>query len=66
MARLASESAAATLRYALHPDEAGVQAIEATFAAYAFNAYLLFASSTLVLILYWPRKRPLTGALSGE
>src|ERR1700755_249888 len=34
MARLAPESAAATLRYALHPDEAGVQAIEATFAAY--------------------------------
>src|SRR5258705_3143893 len=34
MARLAFESAAATLRYALHPDEAGVQAIEATFAAY--------------------------------
>jgi len=34
MARLVPESAAATLRYALHPDEAGVQAIEATFAAY--------------------------------
>src|SRR3978361_377 len=34
MARSAHESAAATLRYALHPDEAGVQAIEATFAAY--------------------------------
>jgi phage shock protein A len=34
MARLAAESAAATLRYALHPDEAGVEAIEATFAAY--------------------------------
>jgi phage shock protein A len=34
MARSATESAAATLRYALHPDEAGVQAIEATFAAY--------------------------------
>jgi phage shock protein A len=34
MARLIPEPAAATLRYALHPDEAGVQAIEATFAAY--------------------------------
>src|SRR3978361_1015483 len=34
MARSAHESAAATLRYALHPDEAGVEAIEATFAAY--------------------------------
>jgi phage shock protein A len=34
MARLAPEPAIATLRYALHPDEAGVQAIEATFAAY--------------------------------
>jgi hypothetical protein len=32
---------------------------EATFAAYAFNAYLVLASSTLVLILYWPRKHPL-------
>jgi phage shock protein A len=34
MARLAAEPAAATLRYTLHPDEAGIQAIEATFAAY--------------------------------
>jgi len=34
MARIASETPAATLRYALAPDEAGVQAIEATFAAY--------------------------------
>ncbi|HXO72415.1 MAG TPA: PspA/IM30 family protein, partial [Bradyrhizobium sp.] len=34
MARLAPEPAVATLRYALHPDEAGIQAIEATFAAY--------------------------------
>jgi phage shock protein A len=34
MARLAPETAAATLRYTLHPDEAGIQAIEATFAAY--------------------------------
>jgi phage shock protein A len=34
MARLPSESPAATLRYALVPDEAGVQAIEATFTAY--------------------------------
>jgi hypothetical protein len=39
---------------------------EATFAAYAFNAYLVLASSTLVLILYLPRKRPLDGALSAE
>jgi hypothetical protein len=39
---------------------------ETTFAAYAFNAYLLFASSTLVLILYWPRRRSLNGALSRE
>jgi hypothetical protein len=30
---------------------------EATFAAYAFNAYLVAASGTLVLILYWPRSR---------
>jgi hypothetical protein len=28
---------------------------ETTFSAYAFNAYLLFASTALVLILYWPR-----------
>jgi hypothetical protein len=34
MARLTTEPAAATLRYTLHPDEAGIQAIEATFAAY--------------------------------
>src|SRR4051794_33088203 len=34
MAKSASETAAATLRYALHPDQAGVQAIEATFVAY--------------------------------
>src|ERR1700754_1940435 len=34
MARLAPEPAAATLRYALAPDDAGIQAIEATFAAY--------------------------------
>src|SRR5579871_1132519 len=27
---------------------------ETTFSAYAFNAYLLFASTSLVLILYWP------------
>ena len=39
---------------------------EATFAAYAFNAYLVLASSTLVLILYWPRKRRLNDALSAE
>src|SRR3979490_1950436 len=34
MARLTTEAAAATLRYTLHPDEAGIQAIEATLAAY--------------------------------
>jgi hypothetical protein len=28
---------------------------EATFSAYAFNSYLLFASTALLLILYWPR-----------
>jgi hypothetical protein len=37
-----------------------------TFAAYAFNAYLVAASSILVVILYWPRKRLLTGPLSAE
>jgi len=30
---------------------------EATFAAYAFNAYLVATSGALVLVLYWPRKR---------
>ena len=39
---------------------------EPTFSAYAFNAYLLAASGTLVLILYWPRKRSLTDALSAK
>jgi hypothetical protein len=39
---------------------------EATFSAYAFNAYLLFASTTLVLILYWPRRRPLSDTVSAE
>lgn len=39
---------------------------EATFSAYAFNAYLVAASGTLVLILYLPRRRPLTGALSAK
>ncbi len=34
---------------------------EATFAAYAFNAYLVAASGTLVLVLYLPRRR--TGSL---
>jgi phage shock protein A len=34
MIRSISETPAATLRYALHPDEAGVAAIEATFDAY--------------------------------
>jgi hypothetical protein len=38
----------------------GIFSVEApTFAAYAFNAYLVLASSTLVLILYWPRRRAL-------
>ena len=39
---------------------------ETTFSAYAFNAYLLFASTTLVLILYWPRGRALTGTPPAE
>ena len=30
---------------------------EATFSACAFNAYLVAGSGTLVLILYWPRRR---------
>jgi hypothetical protein len=34
MIKLPVETPTATLRYALAPDEAGVQAIEATFAAY--------------------------------
>jgi phage shock protein A len=34
MIKLPTETAAATLRYALTPDEAGIAAIEATFAAY--------------------------------
>jgi len=34
MSKLPTETAAATLRYALAPDEAGIAAIEATFAAY--------------------------------
>jgi len=33
---------------------------EATFAAYAFNAYLVAASGTFVLILYLPRRRALS------
>jgi phage shock protein A len=41
MARLAAESPAATLRYALHPDQAGVEAIEATFAAYDLMMQIL-------------------------
>ncbi len=32
---------------------------EPTFAAYAFNTYLVAASTALVLVLYWPRRRPL-------
>jgi hypothetical protein len=39
---------------------------EATFAAYAFNAYLVLASTTLVLVLYWPRRRRLTDPLSAK
>ena len=39
---------------------------EATFSAWAFNAYLVAASGTLVLILYLPRRRSLTGALSAK
>ncbi len=39
---------------------------ETTFAAYAFNAYLVAASGALVLVLYWPRRRPLTDPLSAE
>ena len=34
MIKLPVETPTATLRYALAPDEAGVEAIEATFAAY--------------------------------
>ena len=33
---------------------------EPTFAAYAFNAYLVAASTALVLVCYWPRKRGVT------
>ncbi len=36
---------------------------DATFSALAFNAYLVAASGTLVLILYVPRRRPLAGTL---
>ncbi len=39
---------------------------EATFAGYAFNAYLLLASGVLVVILYLPRRRAITGPLSAE
>ena len=34
---------------------------EATFSAYAFNGYLVAASGALVLILYLPRRRSLSG-----
>ncbi|MGB6436084.1 MAG: hypothetical protein WBF59_18915, partial [Bradyrhizobium sp.] len=34
---------------------------EATFTAYAFNAYLVAVSGILVLILYLPRRRSLNG-----
>jgi hypothetical protein len=33
---------------------------EPTFAAYAFNAYLVAMSSALVLVLYWPGRRGVT------
>jgi hypothetical protein len=33
---------------------------QATFSAYAFNTYLVLGSGTLALILYWPRRRPLS------
>jgi hypothetical protein len=39
---------------------------EPTFAAYAFNAYLVAASGTLVLVLYLPRKQSLSGILPIE
>jgi hypothetical protein len=39
---------------------------EATFAAYAFNAYLVAGSGILVLILYLPRRRPLAATPSVE
>jgi hypothetical protein len=39
---------------------------EATFAAYAFNVYLVVVSGALVLVLYLPRRRSLTGAVSAE
>ena len=37
-----------------------------TFAAYAFNAYLVAASTALVLILYVPRRRSVTGTVHSE
>lgn len=39
---------------------------EATFSAYAFNVYLLAMTGALVLILYWPRRRPIAGTLPAE
>ena len=39
---------------------------EATFQAYAFNAYLLVVSGALVLILYWPRRQALAEKLPAE
>jgi len=39
---------------------------EATFAAYAFNAYLVAASGVLVLVLYLPRRRTLAGKFSAK
>ena len=40
MIKLPLETPTATLRYALTPDEAGVAAIEATFAAYHYSCFL--------------------------
>ena len=39
---------------------------EPTFAAYAFNAYLVAASGALVLVLYWPRRRDATATVLGS
>ena len=39
---------------------------EATFAAYAFNIYLVAASGTLTLILYLPRRRAFAERLPAE
>ena len=45
----------------------GIFSVEApTFSAYAFNAYLVAGTGTLVAILYWPRKRPIAETLPAE